>query len=134
MNSLSPELFWLTATVVLTALMWIPYIINRMREHGVWTALRNPNRDGRPAAPWADRLMWAHDNAVENIAVFVPLVLIAHVAGVSTTATAAAAAAVFFFARLAHVLIYTAGIPVLRTVAFLAGVGAQLVFAGALLL
>jgi uncharacterized MAPEG superfamily protein len=129
---MTPDLWWLVATTALTASLWVPYIANRMREHGPWVALQNPNHDERPKAKWADRLMWAHANAVENLVVFAPLVLIAHVLGVNSAATATAAA-VYFFARLAHAVIYTAGVPVLRTVAFLVAVGAQVTFAVAAL-
>ena len=41
------------------------------------------------------------------------------------SAATAAAAALFFWSRLAHVLIYTFGVPLLRTFAFLVGFGAQ---------
>ncbi|MEZ4220481.1 MAG: MAPEG family protein [Polyangiaceae bacterium] len=127
-SSQSSALWWLAASVLLTAVMWMPYIVNRILEHGVWPALRNPNHDQRPRAAWADRLMWAHQNAVENLVVFAPLVIAAHVLGASA-ATTATAAAVYFFARLAHVVIYAAGIPLLRTLAFLVGFGAQVTVA-----
>jgi uncharacterized MAPEG superfamily protein len=39
--------------------------------------------------------------------------------------TTAAAAALFFWSRLAHALIYTFGVPLLRTIAFVIGFGAQ---------
>lgn len=129
---LTEDLQWLVASALLTASLWIPYIINRMREHGPWTALHNPNRDQRPKAAWADRLMWAHANAVENLVVFAPLVLVVNATGTSSSATALAAE-VYFFARAAHVLIYTAGVPVLRTVAFLVGWAAQVALAWAAL-
>lgn len=129
---LNSELHWLVATIVLTASLWIPYIINRMYEHGLWAALHNPNHDERPKAAWADRLMWAHTNAVENLVIFAPLVLASYTLDATTPQTASAAA-MYFFARFAHALIYTAGIPVLRTLAFLIGFGAQLVFAFAVL-
>ena len=128
-----PELFWLVASVLLTATLWIPYIVNRIREHGLWPALRNPDHDERPEAPWADRLMWAHANAVENLVVFAPLVIAVVVLDASGPTTAAAAA-VYFFARLAHAVIYTAGVPLLRTVAFLTGWGAQVTLAVAILI
>ena len=66
----------------------------------------------------------AHENAVENLIVFVPLVLIAHELNISTRVTAAACA-IFFWARLVHVIVYTMGIPVARTLAFTVGWLAQ---------
>jgi uncharacterized MAPEG superfamily protein len=42
-----------------------------------------------------------------------------------STPTTVLAAAVFFWARLAYVVIYTIGIPVLRTLAFTVGFAAE---------
>lgn len=114
------ELFWLTAVIAVTAGLWIPYIINRILENGLLTALRNPKPDEPPIAGWADRLMHAHSNAVENLVIFAPLVLILHTIEVSTDLTTTAVT-VYFWARLAHAVIYTFSIPYFRTVAFFAG-------------
>jgi len=48
--------------------------------------------------------------------------------GVGTTATAAACA-MFFWARLAHALVYIAGLPLVRTLAFAVGFVCQAVLA-----
>jgi len=120
------ELFWLTLTVILTGLLWVPYTINRSQVRGLTGAMANPSRGDKPHAPWATRLMFAHDNAVENLVIFAPLVLILNALDYSTTWTALAAA-VFFWARVAHVIVYTLGIPVFRTAAFTVGFLAQVV-------
>jgi len=120
------ELFWLTLTVILTGLLWVPYTINRSQVRGLTGAMANPSRGDKPHAPWATRLMFAHDNAVENLVIFAPLVLILNALDYSTTWTALAAA-VFFWARVAHVIVYTLGIPVFRTAAFAVGFLAQVV-------
>ena len=70
------ELFWLTLTVILTGLMWVPYVLNRCQVRGLSGAMANPSRNDKPQAEWANRLMFAHDNAVENLIIFAPLVLI----------------------------------------------------------
>lgn len=75
------EICWLVMTVFMTALFWVPYIINRMLEHGIWPALWNPQPDAGPRAQWAERMMWAHENAVENLAIFASLVLMLVVLG-----------------------------------------------------
>ena len=126
--AMTTELYWMVMTVLLTSLIFVPYILNRMKEHGVWPAVWNPQPDTRPKAPWAERMMRAHLNAVENLAIFAPLVLALQVVGVSTAATAAACM-VYFFARLAHVLLYTFAVPLLRTVAFITGFACQLTLA-----
>ena len=118
--AMSPELLALVLSATLTGVIWVPIILNRLREMGIWKALSNPEPDLRPHAEWAYRLGHAHRNAIENLVVFAPLAL-------------AAWATAFVAARAAHVVIYTFGIPLLRTIAFFAGFLAQMVFAMRLL-
>jgi uncharacterized MAPEG superfamily protein len=127
------ELHWLTLTVLMTALFWVPYALDRLAVRGVWPVLsdRKPEAGG-PHSLWAQRMIRAHQNAVENLAIFVPVVLIAHVLQISTPVTRAAVV-VYFFARLAHFLVYAAGVPVARTLAFWVGWGAQIAFVAAIL-
>src|SRR5262245_65452337 len=86
------ELFWLSCTVILTGILWIPYIINRCQVRGLSGAMANPSRSDKPMADWANRLMFAHDNAVENLVVFAPPALILSDLDYSPTATAPACA------------------------------------------
>ncbi|MFL6695312.1 MAG: MAPEG family protein [Ramlibacter sp.] len=51
-----------------------------------------------PQSRWAQRLMAAHDNAVENLVVFAALVLAANAMGISNAAIATASL-VYFWAR-----------------------------------
>ena len=60
------------------------------------------------------------------------LVLALQVAGISNAATINAGM-VYFFARLAHYIVFTLGIPVVRVLAFAAGVAAQVTLALTLL-
>ena len=122
------ELFWLALTVILTGLLWIPYVLNRVQVRSLTGAMANPSRGDKPLAPWATRLMFAHDNAVENLVIFAPLVLILNAIDYSTQWTALACA-VFFWSRVAHILVYTLGLPVFRTLAFTVGFLAQAVLA-----
>ena len=87
-------------------------------------AMANPARNDKPQAPWAQRLYFAHTNAVENLVIFATLVLILDAQGYSTEGTVIACA-VYFWARLAHAVVYTMGVPILRTLAFAAGFAAQ---------
>ena len=118
------ELFWLTLTVALTGLFWVPYILDRIVVRGLVGAMANPRADAAPQSAWADRLMAAHGNAVENLVVFATLVLTAHAIGIANPTTAFACA-LYFWARLVHAVVYTLGIPVLRTLSFVAGFVAQ---------
>jgi uncharacterized MAPEG superfamily protein len=123
---MSRELFWLTATVILTGLMWIPYIIDRAMVRGPMGAMANPSPNDKPQSAWAMRVYFAHTNAVENLIVFAPLVIILDALNISTTVTATACA-VYFWARLAHAIVYGLGVAVLRTLAFVAAFAAQVV-------
>jgi len=125
---MTTELYWLTLTALMTGLFWMPYIVNRMIEMGILGALANPNTDSAPKAAWARRMMAAHSNAVENLVVFAPLALIVHLTG-SGVALTAMAVKVYFFVRLVHFLVYTFGIPGVRTVAFVTGFACQMVLA-----
>ena len=121
---MSKELLWLTLTVILTGVMWVPYILDRIVVRGLMGAMANPARNDKPQSPWAQRLYFAHTNAVENLVIFAPLVLILDAQGYSTEGTVIACA-VYFWARLAHAVVYTMGVPVLRTLAFSVGFAAQ---------
>ncbi len=131
-TAMTTELYWLVLTTMMTALMFAPYILNRMKEHGPWPAVWNPQPDTRPKAPWAERLMRAHANAVENLVVFAPLVLALQMTGMNTPTTATACM-VYFVVRFAHAILYTFAVPLLRTVAFVIGFGCQMVLALTLL-
>ena len=120
------ELFWLTLTTAMTGLMWVPYILDRMMVRGIMATMDNPSPQAKPQSPWARRLYFAHTNAVENLIVFATLVLILQSLDISDRATVWACA-VYFWARLAHAIVYTLGAPVVRTLAFLVGFGAQAV-------
>jgi uncharacterized MAPEG superfamily protein len=129
---MTPELYYTCLTALFTGLLWVPIILNRLAEMGVWTALKNPQPDTRPHAEWAYRLSAAHRNALENLAVFAPLALTVHIAGIGTAGTAAWSL-VFFGARVAHAVIYTFGVPLLRTIAFVIGFAAQVMLAAHIL-
>ena len=122
---MSKELYWLTLTAAMTAILWVPYILDRIMVRGLMGATANPSPDDKPQAAWAQRMIDAHTNAVENLVVFVPLVLVAHELNIHTAATAFACA-FYFWCRLAHVAVYTAGIPLLRTLTFTGGWIAQI--------
>lgn len=127
-NSLTPELIWLTRVALLTALLWVPYILQLIVQLGPVAAIWDPTGAHPHDADWALRAKRAHYNAVENLAVFAPLALIVGLTGIGTAATATAAAA-YFWLRLAHYLIHAAAIPVIRTVVFLGGFVCQAVLA-----
>jgi uncharacterized MAPEG superfamily protein len=125
------ELFYLALVTALTGLLWVPYILDRLAVRGLGDAVGYPENP-KPQSPWARRLMKAHANAVENLAVFATLVLVAHAAGISN-GTTALACVVYFWARVVHALGYTFAVPWVRTLAFTVGFFAQAAIAWQLL-
>ncbi|NID16709.1 MAPEG family protein [Luteibacter yeojuensis] len=129
---LTPELHVLVLVAIVTALMWLPYMLARIFTRGLVKTMANPDPSFKPDPAWAERARRAHANAVENLAVFAPLAIVAATIGVSTPTTVMAAN-IYLWARIAHFVVYTLGIPVLRSLAFAAGFAATLAMAGAIL-
>ncbi len=123
---MSTELYWLTLTVLMTALFWVPYILDRILVRGLWPAISDTKPEtGEHHSLWAQRMIKAHQNAIENLAIFIPAVLVAHALNISTPVTQGAVV-VYFLARLVHFIVYSAGIPVVRTLSFAVGWVAQI--------
>lgn len=116
---MTSELSSLTWVCALTAILWIPYILNTIMVRGLIDAVGYPENP-KPLAPWGARMKAAHYNAVENLVVFGTVVLILHAAGISNETTVLACK-VYFWARLVHFLVYGFGIPWLRTISFTIG-------------
>lgn len=125
------ELMYLLLVTALTGLLWLPYILDRIAVRGLMDAVGYP-ASPKPQSPWAQRLMKAHANAVENLVVFAPLVLLAQATGV-TSAAVGTAAMVYFWARVVHAAAYTLAVPWLRTLSFAVGFFAQATIAWVLL-
>jgi len=128
---MKPELTYLVYVCLLTGLLWVPYILDRIFKWGLLDAVGYP-ANPKPVSAWAMRLKAAHANAVENLVVFAPLVLVANAVGVSNGATATAAI-VYFWARLVHAIAFALGVPFVRTVAFTVGFVCCLTFAAKIL-
>ncbi|MGZ5038594.1 MAG: MAPEG family protein [Usitatibacter sp.] len=118
------ELLYLACVATFTALLWVPYVLNRFVAWGIPDTVGYPDQP-KPVAPWADRLKKAHANAVENLVVFAPLVLVANALGI-TGGTLATAAMVYFWSRVVHALAYTFKVPWVRTLGFTGGFLAQM--------
>lgn len=126
------EIFWLSITAMMTGVMFAPYVLDRFMVRGIMGTLANPGPDDKPQSAWAQRAQRAHMNAVENLVVFAALVAAAQFAGVSTHLTVVGCI-IYFWSRLVHYIVYTLGIPGLRTLAFLGGVLGEVLIAIALI-
>lgn len=121
---------WLAVSAAVTAVMWMPHVLNRIAVLGLGRALGNPMPgDEERLAPWAQRSARAYLNAAVNLAVFAPLVLSA-----PNAEAMGLAVKIYFISRVVHFVTYVAGVPVLRTLAFAGGFAAQLLAASGVLL
>jgi uncharacterized MAPEG superfamily protein len=117
---MTTDLWMLVWSGLLCVLLPTVYLVGRSSQPG-GLAWGFGNRDVALAVPaWVRRAERAHINLVENLAPFAILVLVAHVAG-KANATTAMGATLFFWGRVAHAVVYVAGIPYLRTAAFFVG-------------
>lgn len=117
---MSIELTYLALTALLTAALWIPYIICQVTTNGFLSGENYVDPAPRPVPLWGQRANRAHVNAVEAFAPFAALVLVAHAGGKESAMTAFWAMG-FFWLRLAHAVVYLAGVPFLRTPIFTLG-------------
>ena len=128
---MSIELMMLAAAGGLILLLTLLQGTRNVLVLGLPTAAGNQHE----IAPWLganDRLNRAIKNQVEGIAIFAPIVLAVSQLGL-TNETTALGAQVFVAARLVHALVYTAGIPWVRTTAWAAGVAGILMVASPLI-
>ncbi len=131
-NTIPMELYWLLLTLLLTATLWVPYILQLIVQLGPIQAMWDPNGTHPHNQDWALRAKRAHYNAIENLAVFAPLVILIALLEASTPTTVFAAKA-YFFLRAAHYVIHLFGIPVIRTMLFVLGFACQMVLGFTLL-
>ena len=124
MNTELTYLAWITA---ITAVMWVPYILDRAAVWGITDTVGYPDNP-KPQSAWARRMKAAHANAVENLVVFATLVLAANALGI-TGGVVATAAIVYFWSRIVHAVAYTAALPWVRTLGFTGGFLAQMAVA-----
>ncbi len=116
---MTTDLKMLAWVAALTALMWLPYIVARIQASGLMATL-NYSADADPLPTWAMRAKKAHYNAVENLAPFAAVVLVAQLAG-AANATTALWAIIYFWARVVHYAGYITLVPFVRTLAFAVG-------------
>ena len=122
---MTTDLTMLIWTALLCLLVPTVYLVGRSSTPGglAWGIGNREKPFEFPA--WVGRAERAHANLVENLPAFAILVLVAHVAGKANAMTATGAT-LFFWGRVAHVAVYVAGIPYLRTAVFFVGTVGEL--------
>ncbi|HZT47068.1 MAG TPA: MAPEG family protein [Hyphomicrobiaceae bacterium] len=124
---MTPELWYLVWSAALTFVLVIIAVSGATLQVGLATLAGN--REGMPELTgWAGRAQRAHRNMLENLVLFAILVLAAKAANVGNAMTLLGAQ-LFFWGRVAHAVIYLAGIPWARTAAWTVSViGLILIF------
>ena len=117
---MSTDLKYLAFTAILTAALWIPYVVAQVKTNGFLTPPNYVDPTPRPVPPWGKRADRTYLNAVEAFAPFAALVIVAHLTGKADAMTAFWATS-FFWIRLAHAMIYLFAVPYLRTLLFTLG-------------
>lgn len=94
---------------------------------GLVTAAGNQHHIA-PWSGWNDRLNRAIRNQIEGIVIFAPILLAVELANFNNETTALGAQ-MFVYARVAHAIVYTLGIPWVRTTAWAVGVAGIILLA-----
>jgi uncharacterized MAPEG superfamily protein len=114
------ELTYLALTAMLTASLWIPYIVGQVLTNGPLKPQNYVDPAPRPMPAWGTRANRVHINAVESFAPYAVLIIVAVLSGKLSGMTAFWAAA-FFWLRVTHAIVYWLGVPYLRTIVFTLG-------------
>ena len=108
------------ATGLLAFALVLPPLIGLFFSSGWRTAVGN-RENPAPLPEWANRAARAQRNMVDTLVPFIAVVLGVQMAGASNENTQLGTA-LFFWGRTAHAAVYIAGIPYVRTLAFLVSV------------
>jgi uncharacterized MAPEG superfamily protein len=117
---MTTDLKYLALTAILTATLWIPYVVCQVMTNGFLAPPNYVDPTPRPVPLWGQRADRVYLNAVESFAPFAALVIVAHLAGKANAMTAFWAMC-FFWLRLAHAAVYLLAIPYVRTLIFTLG-------------
>jgi uncharacterized MAPEG superfamily protein len=117
---MTTEALMLAATGGLVLLLTVIQGTRNVLVLGLPTAAGNQH-DIAPWTGWNDRLNRAIRNLIEATAIFAPIVIAVQISGLNNETTAMGAQ-IFVIARIAHAVVYTLGVPWVRTAAWFVGV------------
>ncbi len=124
---MSIELTMLALSVALLFVLVVIQATAGVQAQGLWTMAGARDNLGAPSV-WQARTKRCVDNHREGLILFAPLVLIAAHQDISTTMTVWGAQ-LFFYSRVAHAVVYLAGLPYIRPAFYGIGVvGTLMVF------
>lgn len=118
---MSTELSILAWTLVLALIQVLLPSVVRTRETGIGYEAGPRDQPGPPQRKITGRLFRAQANLFETFPIFAAAILIVHVAG-RENVLSVYGAWIYLIARVVYVPLYAAGIPFLRSVAWVASV------------
>ena len=117
---MSPELKYLALTALLTASLWIPFVVAQLVTNGPLKPANYVDPTTRPLPLWGQRANRLYINAVETFAPFAAIVILVQLAGKNSPMTAFWTMS-YFWLRVAHAIVYLVAIPYIRTIIFVLG-------------
>src|SRR5271154_4474783 len=98
---MTTDLKYLAFTAMLTAALWIPYVVCQVMTNGFLAPENFVDPSPRPVPLWGKRADRAYLNAVETFAPFAAMIVLIHLAGKENTTTAFLAMS-YFWLRVVH--------------------------------
>jgi uncharacterized MAPEG superfamily protein len=117
---MSPELKYLAFTALLTASLWIPFVVAQVVTNGPLRPENYVDPTSRPLPLWGTRANRLYLNAVETFAPFAALVILIQVTGKNDSMTAFWATS-YFWLRVIHAVVFLVAVPYIRTIVFVLG-------------
>jgi uncharacterized MAPEG superfamily protein len=117
---MSPELKYLALTALLTASLWIPFVVAQLVTNGPLKPVNYVDPTTRPLPLWGQRANRLYINAVETFAPFAAIVILVQLTGKNSSMTAFWTMS-YFWLRVAHAVVYLVAIPYIRTIIFVLG-------------
>ena len=115
---MTPELMMLLYSAILLLVIILLQAGRAIAQNGLMA--QAGSRDSLPEPTvLRSRLLRLSANMQENLVIFAIVVLVAHAAGVSNEATVLGAS-IFFYARVAHAIVYAFGWPMIRPLIYFA--------------
>jgi len=128
---MTTDLLMLAASAGLAWVLIMTAATPKLIKKGLAWGFSNRDHDEH-FAPWVERADRAHANLQENLIIFASLVVVVHLTG-HANGTSATGAVIFFAARVAHAIIYVAGVPMVRTLVWAVSIVGMFMVASTLL-
>ncbi|NJK38856.1 MAG: MAPEG family protein [Oscillatoriales cyanobacterium RM2_1_1] len=121
MLGLSTATILVGAIALATVLIYVPFTLVAYNRFALGYDLSAPRSMFDKLPPYAQRAMWAHQNALETFAPFVAAAILAYLIQPENSAWVVGSAVAFVVARLLYSIFYIADLPLLRSLMF--GIG-----------